>query len=954
MFAARLATASRSASFRSLNTSTSSGSGRKNVIGIRREDKNRWERRVALTPELVKELIAETGTSVIVQPSSNRIFNDDAYAAAGAIIKEDLTDADVILGIKEVPASKLIPDKTYIMFSHTHKGQRYNLPLLQTFLNKRNRIIDYELMTDEQSGSRLVLFGRHAGFAGMIDGFHGLGQRMLGMGYGTPFLNIGMTYTYRTLADAKNAVAIAGQAIAAEGLPRDFNPVTFVFTGNGNVSQGAQEVFKHLPHEYVSPADLKYIATDKSVSNKKVYAAEVTDEDYAVRKDDMKSFDRAEYRAKPELYTSVFHDKIAPHTTMLINGIFWDDKFPRLLTTEQLRAIQANPELKNRMLTISDISCDYNGSLEFMDHASTMDKPFFYMDAINGKQHLDVEGKGVQIMSIDNLPTELPLESSQHFSSSLRPFIKEIVNNNFDHTVVRRAIITENGKLKPQHEHLTELLASHKKGADAAATAASSTVSTGKRVLLLGSGMVARPLVEYLLRRPEVNITIASAATGEAEALAAGRKNASVVHLDVSSESAVADLVSKHDVVVSFVPAPLHPIVAEACIANKKHMVTASYISPAMKDLDAKAKDAGIVIMNEIGLDPGIDHLTAMSIIDEVKRDGGRIKSFISWCGGLPAPEDSANPLGYKFSWSPRGVLTAAMNNAQFKMRGRIHDIPGTQLLAQHFASVPIYNGFALEGLANRDSLPYASLYGLDLDSMDTMFRGTLRFKGFSDLMHAYLRLGLLDTDPATGGKFESWAQFVDAAIFTAPKDSAKVTKADRMGAIAAKLRLPAAHPMVDRTYQSLQWLGAIDSPLAAAPLAAASALDGLCEILRIKLAYAPKERDLVVLHHEFGVELGNGSTETRTSTLVAYGDSVTGTTAMATTVGVPAAIATEMILDGQIAQRGVIAPMHKDVYAPILSKLTKEGLVIKEAATPGLTHGMASTLSWNGSGIWA
>ncbi|KAG0000524.1 hypothetical protein BGZ79_005829, partial [Entomortierella chlamydospora] len=707
-------------------------------IAIRREGKNRWERRAALTPEAVEKLIKETGIKVYVQPSTKRIFSDDKYRAAGAIVQEDLSPADVILGIKEVPVKDLIPGKTYVYFSHTHKGQKYNMPMLQDVLDKKIRLIDYELMTDEQK-HRLVLFGRHAGYAGIIDGVHGLGQRLLGLGYSSPFLHVGMAHNYKTLVSAKLALQSMGNTIMDEGTPKEFGPMTFTFTGGGNVSKGAQDVFKSLPCEFVDPKDLPKITSSKNTRLDRVYAAEVNIEDHIRHKTKNVFTSVEEYHAHPELFTSVFHKEIAPYSSMVINGAYWDARFPRLMSTEQLKAIQSDPANKFRMLSIADISCDINGSFEFMSHATSIEDPFFYVDAINGRDHKDTEAPGVQIMSVDILPSELPLESSQHFSNALYPFVKELIRGNNDHPVLAGATVAEGGSLKPTHEGLNKVLketnAKENLAKLKASLGATGKTSFGssikpKKVLLCGSGFVAGPLVNYLLRDPNVSITIASNSQAEATSLALGKPNTTVVPLDVKDNDKMASLVKDSDIVVSFVPAPFHPIIAEHCINEKKNMVTASYISPAMKALDERAQRAGITIMNEIGLDPGIDHLSAMKMIDEVKAEGGKVTSFISWCGGLPAPEASNVPLSYKFSWSPRGVLTAGLNDAKFRMHNAFHEIPGKDLMKKHFPDVPIYPGFNLEGVANRDSLSYADTYGLGpVEKMDTMFRGTLRYK---------------------------------------------------------------------------------------------------------------------------------------------------------------------------------------------------------------------------------
>ncbi|KAJ3128077.1 hypothetical protein HK100_009383, partial [Physocladia obscura] len=715
------------------------------TLGIRREDKNRWERRVPLLPDHVERLVSDLGAKVLVQPSMKRVVPDDKYAEAGAFVQEDLSSADVIIGVKEVPIKDLIPDKTYLFFSHTWKGQRYNMPMLKSIMDKKIRLIDYELMKDE-NGKRLVQFSRFAGYAGFLDGLNGLGHKLLALGYGSPFLACGLSYMYRCLADARLDLVRTGQAIMDDGLPREFGPMVFVFTGSGNVTKGALHIFKCLPHEWIKPEDLKALVENKNYDNKKVYGCKVNMEDYIVKKDGG-SFNRQEYLDKPELYESVFHEKIAPYASMINNGIFWNEKYPRLLTKLQIKQLALEDRL--RLLQIADVSCDIGGSFEFMDRSTTIDAPFFQYDPFTGKTHdggssltrfslIRIEAKGVSIMSIDNLPTEMPLEASQYFGDALYGQIKHLVQGDFDHPVVKGAtIVNGDGTLAKQHQKLNDTVAEFGHGA---------TVSQRGRVLLLGSGYVSAPVVDYLLRSSHTSVTIASNSTAEAKALSAGRTQAPTAHLDVSDSNSLSKLVADHDVVISFVPATLHPVVAEHCLAQKKHLVTASYISPAMKSFDERAKAKGLTFMNEIGLDPGIDHLTAMKAFNDVKRAGGSITSFVSWCGGLPAPEASNNPLGYKFSWSPRGVLLAGLNSAVFKRDGRITTIEGKDLMRSS-VGVPIYPGFALEGIPNRDSLGYLETYGLGSgESLTHMFRGTLRYKGYTEMMGAFVELGLLNT----------------------------------------------------------------------------------------------------------------------------------------------------------------------------------------------------------------
>ncbi|KAJ3085285.1 hypothetical protein HK102_000141 [Quaeritorhiza haematococci] len=366
----------------------------------------------------------------------------------------------------------------------------------------------------------------------------------------------------------------------------------------------------------------------------------------------------------------------------------------------------------------------------------------------------------------------------------------------------------------------------------------------------------------------------------------------------------------------------MHHQIAERCIAHKKHMVTASYTSPAMAALDEKAKSANVTILNELGLDPGIDHLTAMKVFDEVHHRKGRMTSFVSWCGGLPAPEASDNPLGYKFSWSPRGVLLAGLNEAKYRMDGKLIEVPGSRLL-KSAVDVPIYRGFALEGIPNRDSLKYIDLYGLKGDRLETMFRGTLRYKGYSELMGAFGDLGLISlqerSELKNGGNVP-WLHLLFGSKPPMSKDTIRAALKQKLSGASAAL--------VERVAGALEWLGMLDpSKLASVPEGAPpTVLDAFCALLQKMLVYGPDERDMVCMHHVFGIEWADGSKEHRTSTLVVYGDPK-GYSAMAKTVGLPAAMGTEMLLDNALSRRGVVAPMTKDIYEPILGKLEQEGI---------------------------
>jgi alpha-aminoadipic semialdehyde synthase len=324
------------------------------------------------------------GVKVVIQPSSRRAYTTREYKKAGAVVSDDLSEADTIVGVKQPPVESLIPDKTFVLFSHTIKAQPENMPLLDSVLEKRIRLVDYERLLDER-GRRLVAFGQYAGVAGMINLLHGLGVRLLALGHNTPFIHIGHAHNYSGSSSAKAAVASAGKEIQLGMYPESLGPIIFTFTGAGNVSQGAQEVFKELPHEYVAPLDLKDVS--ENGDNHKVYATVVDKADHLYRLEGG-GYDDAEFEAHPDRYGSIFADKVAPYTTCLVNGVFWAPNTPRLLTTAQASSLhpvaldssrlrlQGVPRLPQRLLVVADISCDLHGSLEFVSTVTTIDNPF--------------------------------------------------------------------------------------------------------------------------------------------------------------------------------------------------------------------------------------------------------------------------------------------------------------------------------------------------------------------------------------------------------------------------------------------------------------------------------------------------------------------------------------------------------------------------------------------------
>ncbi len=422
-----------------------------------------------------------------------------------------------------------------------------------------------------------------------------------------------------------------------------------------------------------------------------------------------------------------------------------------------------------------------------------------------------------------------------------------------------------------------------------------------QNILLLGAGLVTRPLVNYLLDKG-YHLVNASRTLSKAQALVGDHPNAEAIQLNVQDSEALERLVKDADVVISLLPYTHHVKVARLCIKHQVHFVSTSYVSAEMAALDEDARKAGIVVLNELGVDPGIDHMSAMKIIDWVHGQGGSIKSFRSYCGGLPAPEANDNPFGYKFSWSPIGVLLAGTNDARYKEDGKIVEIPGKELFS-HYKILNVEGLGELEGYPNRDSVPYIDTYGIQ--ETDTCFRGTYRNKGWCDTLKAMGDLGILDkTEKDFTGK--TLAQIMTEYV---GGDAGSVR-----ASAAAKLGMKADDAVLDR----LEWLGLFSDTTT--KVEKGSMLEVLADVMMAKMPYKPGERDMIVLTHDFIAELPTGKKHI-TSTLIDYGIP-NGDTSMARTVSLPAAIGTHMILQGKITRPGVCIPVAADIYEPILAEL--------------------------------
>ena len=433
-----------------------------------------------------------------------------------------------------------------------------------------------------------------------------------------------------------------------------------------------------------------------------------------------------------------------------------------------------------------------------------------------------------------------------------------------------------------------------------------------KKVLVLGAGLVVRPLVVYLLDKG-YQVTVASRTVSKAEVLIGGHENGRPVSWTVDKEQELKQMVSEHDLAVSLLPYQYHVQVANACLEFGKHLVTTSYVSDAMKELDEKAKAQNLVFLNEVGLDPGIDHMSAMKVIHDVQNKGGKIKSFRSTTGALQAFEANNNPFGYKFSWAPRGVLLASKNPSKWLENGRIREYPGEELFENYtIENVPGVGAF--ENYPNRDSVPYKEIY--DLKDADTVYRGTFRMTGWCETMRNVVALGWLTETPLEGFTGSTFADVTRHLVKAAPEE--EVDKAT-----ACFLNLKPYATVIKR----LEWLGLFsDRPL---PEDRDNPLDCLNVLSLEKMALGDNERDMIVMHHEFIAEFPD-RTEIITSTLLDFGI-IGDDTSIARTVSLPAAIAVRMILEGAITEYGVSVPVSPGIYNPILDELSNIGINFKE-----------------------
>jgi saccharopine dehydrogenase-like NADP-dependent oxidoreductase len=426
-----------------------------------------------------------------------------------------------------------------------------------------------------------------------------------------------------------------------------------------------------------------------------------------------------------------------------------------------------------------------------------------------------------------------------------------------------------------------------------------------QNILILGAGLVAKPIVQYLLSK-NYHVTVASNTPDRALQMISNHPNGNSVNWEATDEAGLAGLISSHDLTVSLLPYVFHVMVARHCIMYRKNMVTTSYVKPEMRALDQQAKDAGIIILNEIGLDPGIDHMSAMRIIDRIHAKEGAVLEFYSICGALPAPESANNPFRYKFSWSPKGVVMAGNNDAMFLRHGQMVSIPTKDLFKTPF-KVDFPGVGLLDVYPNRDSIAYKEIYGIP--EAQTMYRGTFRYQGWCETLDLIKQLNLISYD-----KY----------------DMTGMTYADM---VARELPDPKIISSDSYALEAMKWLGLFDNT----PMNRGidSPFEVTSDLMISKMTLGDEEKDMVALQHTFLAGYSDGHKEIIRSRMLDYGSPATDTS-IARTVALPAAIGVEMILTGKITEKGVHIPVIPGIYNPVLDQLETMGIrMIEEYGLP-------------------
>ncbi len=429
---------------------------------IRAEDKNIWERRAPIVPADLQEIIQQTRATAFVEQSGKRFFKAREYEAAGAASCQGMNSGDIIFGVKEIPEEKILAGKTYLFFSHTIKGQASGMPLLQKIISSGSTLIDYEKIIDDQN-RRLIYFGRYAGDAGTIDILSLMGEYWEHHGLDTPFRECRRAHQYASVEDARTHLKKIGDLIRTKGLPEALSPMVIGIMGYGNVSGGAQQILDCLPAAKIEPDALKFLTKKGKINNKTLYITIFKEKDLVCRKDNT-PFDLNDYYQRPEKYKSRF-DEFLPYLSILINAVYWENRCPRFVTWDGLKKLFL--ETKHpRLCGIADISCDINGAVECTVKATETQMPAYLCDPITRTTTDGHKGDGIVLLAVDNLPCELPNDSSIFFSNQLKPFVPNLITADYHTSLetsglcpeINKAVIVYNGKLTPDYAYLKKYL----------------------------------------------------------------------------------------------------------------------------------------------------------------------------------------------------------------------------------------------------------------------------------------------------------------------------------------------------------------------------------------------------------------------------------------------------------------------------------------------------------------
>ena len=430
---------------------------------IRAEDKNRWERRAPIVPDDLADLVNTTDAKALVENSGKRFFESMQYQTAGAGSCDSMADGDVIFGVKEIPVEKILDDKTYLFFSHTIKGQKANMPLLQKVIDSGSTLIDYERITDE-AGRRLIYFGPFAGDAGAIDILSLMGEHWADKGIDTPLTAVKRAHQYDSVASAREHLREIGDKIRTKGLPEELCPFTVGILGYGNVSKGAQQIFDCLPTKRVAPDEIHELIASGAMDNSTVYLTIFKEEDLVEPIEADKSFSLQNYYDHPENYKSKF-ERFLPAFTLLVNAVYWEKRYPRFVTWDGLKRL-AQSSAPVKLCGIADITCDTFGSIECNVKSTDSDMPAYRVNPANKTVSDGHLGDGIVLLAVDNLPCELPNDSSTFFSNQLRPFLPALLKADYHASLetsglppeLERATIVYNGKLTKRFAYLQEHL----------------------------------------------------------------------------------------------------------------------------------------------------------------------------------------------------------------------------------------------------------------------------------------------------------------------------------------------------------------------------------------------------------------------------------------------------------------------------------------------------------------